>query len=999
MQVVSQATRDILEQSVAVEVYARVFAEWELNSFFDTTVSGPTPVDLMFPLESVTEPRRPVRAGLPKLLINQSRIVNLEAAETKYRVPSEESAYKYFHTDALSGVGGVFGAAQVMTVQYATTAPCNKIVVGFETSFAQPVDATLETFDGTDWTAIGTFVPDVDGRIDVYLQEGGTWSTQVYRGDPQNIRGVRVSVSAMNIANVGLSVIQISPRFVLDMTDRVVDTSISRVSEEFEQTNPIGVAAAATANITFANDDGFFNAENVSSPINGLLENNVRFDVFDVVVRTDGTSEGIPAGVFFADSWSVPSGVEASVSATDRSKFLQETEAENCFYRNLPAEIIVADIIERFGHPHYDIRYAAADLNRRIPYVFFRNDQMFWDALKSLALAEQASFYFDEQDRFVWESRDHVWGNDTVDLQLRDVADGLSLPNLVSFEPRYTLSANKATVGHTPLEPVTSGGQAVNNVVWEESETLVLQASQLQQNVLTGSTEILIKSDDWTFFPDEGFVNIGGEYIGFTKSATAGRLDITERGMFNSTIKNHRINPIDNYWSFFTLRWNGTGHTKTNGNSQYGRHVVRDSFVELESPPEQDWRTLQHYMGGSLGDSYAAYGTEMVFPVSTDFEGAPYYEGLGVGGLFIHHNGTNNGYYFEIMTTQAAIDMAPRRAEVRPWRLNSGGTPWRYWLPAESGQSDLLPQGGRQFNIIPGKRHRIEVVYRADAQQFSIYVDGTVVLNFIDTEPGTKRTGGYWGVFVRDNSLVRFEHAWAFNRSNKYTDLPIIVPTFADRVLGGFNSGMLEEQWSQYNQRYRDLVFEDFGPWVHEGRQFDVDYEIAPNTASDLFVSNDQDVYKIFHKNDPFSSNFAISNRSRGPAVVVGSDPSRDNQSMSLFVYGRPIIEGGAASIERSDELSIKRRGPEEFNLESPWVQTKERAERIADWLIARWGQTNDIVEAETFLFPPLQVGDLVEVNSPGDDRLPATHKYHVVGINRSIGANTSMSLTLRRRR
>lgn len=991
MQAVSQTLLDTLEQSVSLELSMRVFAEWELNSFFEPTITGPesTNPDL-FPLDSVIQPRRPVRKGMPKNILNQSRVRQMQTAGTKYRVASPDANYKYFHSLAVADGAGAFTVPQDFVVTYPEPVPCNSIVIGFETSFAAPTTTQVSVKIAGVWESLGLQNVDTDGRINLYLQGNGTWGTVEVRDNIADIEAVQVVVSEMNLPGVGVSVIQVSPRLALDLSSRVIETTLQRDREQFEQTNPVGTASAASATIRFANEDRFFNPENSASPISKLIENNVRFELFEVVLRSDDVYESVPSGVFFADSWRVGDGIEATLVATDRSKFLQETMIENSFYQGLAAEYIVPDVLERFGHNLYDVRTVTADQGLSIPYAFFRNDQSVWEALTSLALAEQAAFYFDEQDMFVWESRDYIWGQTTPVWTLRDGLDGLSLPNLVSFSPQYQLSANRVSVQYVPLGPATSQGQIVNNVVWEESEETVVESTPLRQDLLLASTQIHISADEWVFFPDTGFVNIGGEYIGYKKSATAGRLDVTGRGLYNSTPKAHYLNPINNFWSFFSLHKTSSGWTKRTTNTTYGRHVLRDSFVELDV--DRTSFTIAHYMGGASNDRYAAYGTEMVFPVSKDFDGEPYYEGQGVAGMFVHHNGVDTGYYFEVLTNKIAYTQDPPKAQIRVFKIQPGGV--HRWVTATV-QSDS--QGG--FDIVPGRRHRLEILYNNDTRQFNVYIDGSSVLNFIDSTTGTMPTAGYWGVWARTESRVRFEYAWAFNRTSRHSDLPVVMDTFIDRVLGGFQSGLLESQWTKYNQLRSDVVFEDFGPWVQQGIEYDVDYEIAPNTVTELFVSNDQEMFQMFHKRDPFSSNFAIVSRNRGPAVLVGSDPSRDNQSMSLFVYGQPIIEQGDESVQREDTLSIKRRGVEDFELESPWIQTKARATRIADWLVARWGRTNDIVDVEAFMFTPLQLGDVVAIDSPPDNMSAATHLYHVVGMTKSVGASNSFGLTLRRKR
>lgn len=1005
MQTVSTELLNTLEQDVGLEIYSQVVSEWELNAYYETSVSGsPSTNEELFPTESIALPRRPPRRGLPKLIVNYSRITG-EGTFPKFRIPSTESNYKYYHSERKSNGSGVLSTPVELTVEYDEPAPCNKIVVGFETSAVSPGSTeVLVTYNGTDWVSTGYHNIDSEGLITLWLQSNGTWGTleTLYEDNNVGVRGWRVRVEETAGANQGVSVIQVSPRLAMDLTNRVIDVSVRRQRENFDITNPIGTAASSTADLQFANDDRLFDQENPQSVLKNLIDRNVRFDVSDVVVRSDGLSEAVPQGVFFADDWSVGSDGTASVNASDRSKFTQETIVENSFYWSRPAEFIVTDILDRFGHPNYTVRYTAADLERRIPYVFFKDDQTVWDALQSLALAEQASFYFDEQDRFVWESRDYVWESTTPDWTLRNDIDGVNLPNLIDWNPQFEIGANKVNVKYTKLSPASSAGQVINNVVWEESEETVLNSSSMRSLFLSTYDAIRIDPDDWGFWPEEGIFNVDGEYARYKKdSETKGRLIVTERGLFGSEVKDHKRNTLENNGRFRgARRLGGSSYQKIMSNSRYAKHRIYDSYVEIETPGNQSFWNTGHFFLGELGNSYAWYGTEVVFPVSFRGMGEPYYDGEGVAGLFLHHDGDWNGYYFELVTTQFSTQDDHRKAEVRAWRRSDGVHRFIGSEPG-GGSQDIFPEVGRLYDIVPGRRYRLDVLYRriSGENQFEVFVEGVSVLSFTDSAPGTKRTNGYWGVFSRAKTTARFESVWAISSPLDDDDILTIQESLRDRTNGGFNSGLLENVWKKANRPYADVRFEDFGPIVHGGLEFDVDYEISPNTATELFVSNDEEHFVVFHERDPFKSKFAIVNKSRGDSVLVGSDPSRDNENMSLFVYGRPIVEEDESSITREDALARRRRGLEELEVSSPWIQTKPRAERIADWLVERWGKSNDVVEAQMILAPHLQLGDLLEIDAQTENLYPATHQYNIVGINKSVGSSHGMSVTLRRRR
>jgi len=1021
LQPVSTLLERTLEEQVSLEIFSRVIAEWELNSYTDTSVSSSTfsaPINFsLFPLEDIVLPRRPSKTGVPKLIVNQSRVTD-DFTFPKYRVPSEEANYKYYHSRSRTDSNGQFSSPIEITIMYPEPMPCNKVAVVFETSFARPTTVELEyTLDGSSWQTTGVHNVDGEGVTNIWRQPNGTWSGVQSLAEESVIEvlGWRMKVFELTQPNAGVSIIQFSPRLTFDLTDRIIEVDIQKRREELDIISPIGTAASSSATIRLSNDDRFFDQENTDSPISKLIDRNVRFDVSDVITRTDGSGEAIPQGVFFSDEWNSDSDALSTVSATDRSKFMQETISENSFYFNRPAEVIVADVLERFGHTAYDIRYTQEDSFRRIPYVFFRDNETVWESLVSLARAEQAVFYFDEQDFFVWESRDFVWGNDTPVWSFREEADGNNLANLISFDPRFEIGANRVNIKYTPVGPATDAGVVVNNIVWEETNPLVLNASPLTQNITLSSDEISVPEDDIDFWARSGIVNIDGEYMRYEKvfddEGDSQFLKIKERGLYDSTIQSHNINPTNNNWQFYSVE--ATGATTKNVrlfNSSVARHEVRDSQVFLESNQNvsrpnvnrfrQNWTTAM-YLNTPANQTYDYYGAEVIIPLDRAPQAPSLtHRGQGVVGITVHNNTAGGGYYFEILPTEhASASSSAQKSEVRAWKRTSRlrGT---FLGEASPETQESFPDVGVSYEIIPGRRYRLEVLHRRiniNTREFTFLIDGQPLINFTDTD-GALRSGS-WGVFCRAVSEAEFDAAWALSTPLTGSDVDALYSSFRDRVNGGFVSGLLESNWRRMNRPFASIVFEDFGPIVHGGKEFDVDYEIAPNVATDLLISNDDKIFTVFHNRDPFSSNFAIVNKTRDDIVAVGSDPSSDGANMTLAVYGRPIVEEDEKNITREDTLSRRRRGLEELELSSTWIQTEDRAERIADWFTQRWGPSNDVVEVDTVVIPQLQVGDLVDIDAPTQNLSASTHKYNITSIVKTVGRNHRMTLTLRRYR
>jgi hypothetical protein len=118
---------------------------------------------------------------------------------------------------------------------------------------------------------------------------------------------------------------------------------------------------------------------------------------------------------------------------------------------------------------------------------------------------------------------------------------------------------------------------------------------------------------------------------------------------------------------------------------------------------------------------------------------------------------------------------------------------------------------------------------------------------------------------------------------------------------------------------------------------------------------------------------------------------------MTLAVFGVPLNQSESEDFKKVNEKSLWRRGEEEIIIESPWIQSKEKARQIADWVVSRWSNPSELINVETALDPRVELGDLAVINIPESSISPETHRFHVTGIQKTIGGAPSMSVTLRR--
>jgi len=332
-------------------------------------------------------------------------------------------------------------------------------------------------------------------------------------------------------------------------------------------------------------------------------------------------------------------------------------------------------------------------------------------------------------------------------------------------------------------------------------------------------------------------------------------------------------------------------------------------------------------------------------------------------------------------------------------------------LRSESETSDGEDFDGEDFD---GEDFRESVFTISDGVRITVTVNGRRIFAVEDIERddifegedfirgNTIYTSGNWGVFSRGSTDVDFEFVYAIDRKGNRSALSESQIAIRDQINGGFVDNTLEHHLSEFNELRNIYFFDDFGSWAREVKEFDVENEVWPAFYSRLFISQEDKIFKVYQKLDQFSSKFAIGSRMRGRAergeiVVLSGDDARQGFSMSTIISGPPINRSETEILTKTNDKSIWRRGEEEVFVDSPWIQTKKQAERVANWIIQRWSSPSEVVEAQVMVDPRIEVGDLVVMSVPENNITPETHLFHVTSIDKTVGDSHSMSLGLRR--
>lgn len=1065
MKSVNSAVPSAIRSGYDIAAVPRLTVEWNLNRYSSVVEADNTPSDdtdgydiEMFPIESIFESNRPT-AGIMKARVGEARVADPYSQydgttrAARYYLGNIDDSYKYWTSPVPTNGTGVFplhtdSITMVRPrVEYPNGVSANRIVVGLEDTWAKPKDFTIwvKTTPTGPYATVSTS-PVINTKGQVILNYDPVAAQKWFTGntatnDPascQIIYGIEVRVDSLegvtggspDGANSFFSLIEISARRFHDLTDRLVSVNDTFDLGDKSLVYPLGTVTSNTASVTLFNGDGVLNKENPDSPFADLMEPNALFNL--EYVYTVGTNNySVQQFKMYGGPWKGQRADSVTVECSDYSKYFQEIKPRATAYENLSAAEIVWRVCDSVGFVDYEIQTNDLTTNHKIPIWWCDGEQTVWEIFAELSKATQTAIYFDGSSKLQVRTREAAFDSSASPVwTLRGEDAGTELADIISLDQTDELEANfiKVSYSQTDIDEIVNG-QSKTQVLWEPEGTVALRACPLYKSLGTSDTFISLPPQEAKIWPFDGMVNIEGELVKFEgknfiyyedgtrKSAVVksqdemekfnnltpfegryqnrytGELKITERGVWNSEVKTHDVE-ADGY----------SVRSVVNGNRDAG--VGGFSLRKAESraylnpgPRFKDSDDLLLATRGSETDTgFYFYGIKMRFE-----KGGGKSQSAGI----VIHNNTNNedGYFVELVPS-AKLDTGKQRAkrnELRFYTRNAGK-----WNPHGKGTA---------LSIIEGVDYEIDVQYKAEGSDHKImvWVNGRQCHTETITGADKNPFGGKFGLFSRGDTKASFEYLYAIRREEEID--PSDDFSFLNKVEGGYTGGQLDREWvyrwrterrrvkkkwTKVKSRYNLTFYDEFGPIVHEIREFNVDFDPKPAIASRLYMGNDYSVICPEYRADSFSARFYVANTSRATAIAHGEDTltyagSTASINPIMSIIGRTINVADAETVEAKNEDQIRMRGEIEVEISSQWIQTKALATDLAEWIKTHWSKGADEQSVSIFGNPLIELGDVVAVEYAGMDMTATTHKYFVTGIETSFDTGLETSLTLRR--
>lgn len=524
---VPTALQDHLKQSTSIRMTPGCLIEYNMNALTNLTASsitgpayaivgGKDAFTKTFPLDSIIKSNRPAYAGIKYAIFGDMasgdyRDPRSTTYSKNYRMyfPGTDAKYKYWVSN--KGQGGT------ITITYPKTIVANKITVKFEVAHAVPPTWTVlgTPFGGSETTLatgtsanIPTSAQANPGVLNLYYT-GSTWTTNAaLHNVASQVSLTSIKLTFGGVTNKFIGVIELSARWVKDISDIIVSMSINKeASSERDGILPIANVTANSLSLSLNKYDSSamqiiaYDKSNSfaidSSKI--YLYKNVELDPYFDVYHDNGASGTSPnkydrvyQGSYYIDNFNIDEFGETSLAALDGAKILQETVCPPVLCEKYSVTAILRRLLDSAGFTNYNFNIATNDQSIISPNYWWADDsKSVWQAIQEICRDIQMTALFDENNILQFYSRDYLYSDRASSWDFSSQANGSTLPNLISLQKEDLPSANEIKILWSSA--VTSNYEKSDGVLWKSPDTYLAAAALVTDldttNVVNSSPE------------------------------------------------------------------------------------------------------------------------------------------------------------------------------------------------------------------------------------------------------------------------------------------------------------------------------------------------------------------------------------------------------------------------------------------------------------------------------------------------------------------------------
>ncbi len=346
----------------------------------------------------------------------------------------------------------------------------------------------------TDFTSPDSFNNDIDGGI-------------TYR-EFSYVKGIRVVVTTMNKFDSTFDLIEMSPRLVSNISDKVIDFKITKMLSDIGATSlPVGQLLASNGQISLFDDDQAFNDQNSTSIISKYVRKNIKFNFYEAILGVDGFDYYIPIKSLYSEGFpqaDVTAGT-LSIQLRDFFFFLESMPAPRLLTTQSSLSYAITTLLDYIGFSNYVFRRVPGESDPVIPYFFVAPDQNVAEVLNQLAVATQTAMFFDEYNNFIVMSKDYLMpteeqrvtdfvisgNNGQTDTGVIENSTSGNLPNIFSIASKDKKIYNDGKINYTTRYIQRSYGSIRQSSLVDQEKTWIYKPALLWEVSGTDNTKTI----------------------------------------------------------------------------------------------------------------------------------------------------------------------------------------------------------------------------------------------------------------------------------------------------------------------------------------------------------------------------------------------------------------------------------------------------------------------------------------------------------------------------
>ena len=263
-----------------------------------------------------------------------------------------------------------------------------------------------------------------------------------------------------------LDLIEMSPRLIADISDRVINYKVNKVlSDMASGPLPVGQLLASVGDLTIFDEDHAFNANNSNSIVSKYIDKTVKIQFFENIYDQQNIDYLVPIKTMYSDGFLENNQNEASIKLflRDFYFYLESMAAPQMLLTDISFSYAVSVLLDSIGFSNYTFKRLPGEIENIIPYFFVAPNQNVAQVLNELAVSTQNAMFFDEYNNLVSMSKRYMLPEEnerTTDFTLigtdNSYQDGLvknkttsNLPNILSFSSDNKRVYNDGKIDYT----------------------------------------------------------------------------------------------------------------------------------------------------------------------------------------------------------------------------------------------------------------------------------------------------------------------------------------------------------------------------------------------------------------------------------------------------------------------------------------------------------------------------------------------------------------------